>query len=55
MGADVAQVDVFNMQGQRILTDNSNVIDLSDFVNGIYLIRVTTSDGQIWHHKLLKE
>ncbi len=55
MGADVAQVDVFNIQGQRILTDNSNVIDLSDFVNGIYLIRVTTSDGQIWHHKLLKE
>ena len=54
-GADVAQIDVFNMQGQKVITGNNAVIDLSGLVNGIYLVRITTTDGQICHEKLLKD
>lgn len=53
-GADIVQVDVFNIQGQMVMSGNTAVIDLSSLVNGIYLVRVATSDGQVWHEKVVK-
>lgn len=55
MGADVAQVELFNIQGQKVIVGNSEVIDLTELENSIYLLRVSTTDGQVWYEKLIKE
>ena len=55
MGTGIELIEVFNMQGQRVLMEESEVIDLSALANGLYLIRVIMVDGQIGHGMVTKK
>lgn len=39
--------DIYNMNGQLILNSNLKTIDVSDFKQGIYFIKVTTQKGSV--------
>jgi hypothetical protein len=38
---EVAQVDIYSVQGQLLLSDNRNVIDVAGLNKGFYLVSVT--------------
>lgn len=42
---EIKQVEIYNMFGQKIMTDNGNRINVNNLSNGVYIIRVTTSAG----------
>ncbi len=45
--AKIYQVKVLSLSGQEILTVNSNMIDVSNFDKGIYLLSINTNKGVI--------
>ncbi|MRT16572.1 T9SS type A sorting domain-containing protein [Vitellibacter sp. q18] len=52
----VDQVEAFNSLGQSVLVSkNSDHIDLSLFRNGLYFLRITDSQGNVFLKKVLKE
>jgi hypothetical protein len=51
----ITQIEIFDIKGSRIQgSTRDNLIDLSDYVNGIYIARVTTDRG-IFVEKILKK
>ena len=48
------QVEVYNMQAQRLMKTNSNTVELSAFRSGMYLFKITVNDGQSILKKVLK-
>lgn len=57
-GITNANIEIFNLQGQIIKNvntiSNKSNIDISNIPNGIYSIRITTTDG-IFVHKMVKD
>ena len=54
----ISNLSVFNTMGQLIRSYNqpsSNTFPISDFTNGLYIIKITTKKGETEIHKLLKE
>src|SRR5690554_250283 len=54
----IAQVEIFNMNGQRILLNQSldqNVLDLSSLKASTYIIRATLENGTIETFKIIKQ
>ncbi len=51
--------EIFNQNGQRIkqvdVTSSGKSIDVSDFPNGIYMIQITTENGQTKATKFIKQ
>lgn len=47
-GAGLTEVEVFNIMGQSVLNINENfeTVDISHLQNGIYFIRIKTSEGE---------
>ena len=47
-GADITQVEVFNITGQSVLRINENfgAVDISYLQNGIYFVRLKTTEGE---------
>ena len=47
-GAGLTQVDVFNIMGQSVLSINENfeTVDIGHLQNGIYFIRIKTTEGE---------
>ena len=47
-GAGLTQVDVFNIMGQSVLSNNESfeTVDISHLQNGIYFIRIKTTEGE---------
>ena len=54
-GVEVEWVEIYNALGQKVDQHRQNVIDLSDFENGMYLLRVTTVEGQVHLEKVIKK
>jgi len=53
-GADIANVKVFNNTGQLILNEyNTNIINISGLPNGIYILSIETSTGNIIYKKII--
>ena len=55
-GVDVAEVQIFNMLGQKVKTvTNSNEIDMDGLAEGVYLLKVTDKAGTIHTGKVVKK
>ena len=43
----------FNMLGQQVKTfENANEINVSDWAEGLYVLRITTADGKVLERKV---
>ena len=52
-GIEVAEVDVYNALGQLVKTvQNTNEINVSDLMEGIYLLRITAADGKCYTNRV---
>lgn len=54
-GVEVAQVEVYNALGQRVMTSRQQVIDLSEMESGVYFVRIEATDGQVHFEKVMKQ
>ena len=54
-GVEIERVEVFNALGQKVSQFHQNVIDLSGFDSGMYLLRVTSAEGQVFFEKIIKK
>lgn len=54
-GVDVARVEVFNAMGQQVGQYYQNEISFSDFVSGVYFLRVTSTEGEVFFEKVVKK
>lgn len=51
---ETAQVEVYNMQAQRLIHTNRDNVDLTAFRPGMYLFKITTADKRTLIKKVLK-
>ena len=51
----VEQVAIYNLNGQVVLQSTQTQIDLSALSQGVYIVRVLTTDGQVLQAKVLHE
>ncbi len=42
----IDKVEVFTLQGQKVLKDKTNEMDVSNLSNGIYILKVHTNTGK---------
>lgn len=54
-GIEVAQVELFNAMGQLVGQYCQNEMSFSGYANGVYFLRVTSTDGQVFFEKVIKE
>lgn len=57
-GEDIIEVEIFDMMGRKVLTQNvqeSSVINVNDFSQGLYLIRTIDVNNNIGVRKFVKE
>lgn len=52
---NIAQIEVFNSTGQKILATTNKEINLQSAANGLYFITVTTNEGTQGTYKLIKK
>lgn len=53
-GEKIVLVNVFDCYGRKVVTSTQNYCDLSDFPDGLYVIRVVDEEGRIGRQKVLK-
>lgn len=52
-GIEAAEVQVYNALGQLVKTvQNANEINVSDLMEGIYLLRITVADGECYTNRV---
>ena len=52
-GVEPAEVQVFNALGQWVRTiKNENQINVSDWAEGVYVLRIATADGKVFDRKV---
>ena len=52
----VNEVSIWNVTGQRLLTSkNTDVIDVSSFSSGVYILKITTNNGTVITKKVIKK
>ena len=52
-GIEVAEVEVYNALGQLVKTvQNANEINVNGLAEGIYLLRITATDGKVYTNKI---
>ena len=54
-GVEIERVEVYNAMGQRVAESFQQSIDLSGMENGLYFIRVRTTDGKVFFEKVIKK
>jgi hypothetical protein len=54
--AEISQVEIYNMQGQRLQTEvtNNKVIATNNLASGVYMLRITSEKG-VSVHKFVKQ
>ncbi len=52
---NIAQIDIFNTLGQKVLTTTDKIINLQNAANGLYIVNITTNEGTQGSYKLLKK
>ena len=52
-GLELTEVQVFNAFGQMVKTfKNTNEINVCDWAKGMYVLRITTTDGKVFERKV---
>lgn len=54
MNTDLEKVEVYNLQGQKVLESNLNSINVSNIPVGLYLIQITDSKGELSAKRFIK-
>ena len=52
---ELKSVEVYSLQGQKIVTSTNSEINISNFTSGIYLIKVEDSNGNVSTQKIVKK
>lgn len=52
---NIAQIEVFNSTGQKVLATTNKEINLQNAANGLYFVTVTTNEGTQGTYKLIKK
>ena len=52
---NIAQIEVYNSTGQKVLTTANREINLQNAANGLYFVTVTTNEGTQGTYKLIKK
>src|SRR5690606_3207610 len=55
MQETVQSYEVYNLLGQRLLSGNSEVINLQDLSKGTYIVKVKTQSGEVMTSKVIKQ
>ncbi len=55
MKKNIKSVEIYSLQGQKVLTSNSKKVNVSKLSKGIYLVRVMDVDGAVITQKLIVE
>jgi hypothetical protein len=53
--SDIQSVEIYSLQGQKIMTASSKEINISNLSAGIYMVRVQDVDGSVATQKIIKE
>ncbi len=52
---EVQKIIVYNLMGKKIITQNTNKIDLSQYPSGAYLVEIITKSGETQTRKVIKK
>lgn len=52
---EIKSVEIYNMQGQKVLSSNQKQVNVSYLANGIYMVRVEDENNSIKTNKIVKE
>ena len=55
MTSDVKSIEIYNIQGQKVLSLNQKQINVSNLASGIYMIRIQDVDNAIATKKIVKQ
>jgi hypothetical protein len=53
--AEIKSIDIFNIQGQKVLSATQKQINLLDLASGMYLIRIQDAENAITVKKFMKK
>lgn len=53
--AELSTYTVFDITGQKVLSGNTDTVNISELKNGVYLLKVITKDGHIGTKKFVKK
>jgi Secretion system C-terminal sorting domain/Concanavalin A-like lectin/glucanases superfamily/Fibronectin type III domain len=54
METELKSVEIYSLQGQKVLSANNKTIDIANLSSGMYMVRVQDVDGGIASQKLMK-
>ena len=52
---ELKSIEIYNIQGQKVMTSNQNQINVSDLASGIYMIRIQDTNNAIATKKFVKQ
>ena len=55
MDTQIKNVEIFNLQGQKVLTSNNKQINIENLASGVYLVNITDVNFGKISKKLIKE
>ena len=57
--AGVSEIKMFDVNGKEVASyrtsEINSVMDISKFTNGVYMVNIITSNGEVLHQKVIKE
>jgi hypothetical protein len=53
--SNILEVKIFGDDGKLIYLGKDNVINIENYVSGMYLVKVVTEDGVVFSKKIIKE
>lgn len=54
-GSNFNKAEIYNLQGRKILESVSQIMDVENFISGLYLVKVITRDNKTYYLKFMKE
>lgn len=52
---EIKKIELYSLEGKFIKLDNSNTIDTSSLLNGIYIMKVVFTNGDVLSEKIIKK
>ena len=52
---EIATIEIFNLLGKKVKEEHTNSIDVTRFETGVYLVKITDTQGRIAMKKIIKE
>ena len=53
--AEIKTVEIFNLQGQKVLSNNKKIVDVSSLIAGEYIVHIQDQKGVIRTKKIIKQ